>query len=106
MTMAVGCVRLSSSNILTYLTIITCFILFNCWIYDNTILEYPVRYNSTINYGLQTTKVSTTDRRHGRGKSYLQARILHSTKARSSFQIERIVLSGDIQVRGCSYEPG
>ena len=44
--MAVGCVRLSSSNILTYLTIITCFILFNCWIYDNTILEYPVRYNS------------------------------------------------------------
>ena len=78
--------------------ITTCFILFNCWIYDNTILEYPVRYNSTINYGLQTTKVSTTDRRHGRGKSYLQARIPHSTKARSSFQIERIVLSGDIQL--------
>ena len=43
-------------------------------------------------------KILTIHRRHGCGKIYLVARTPHPTKAISSFQMERMVMSGDIQL--------
>ena len=98
--MAVGCSKPSSLISFTFIRVSACLVLYNQLKCANTATELIETPNTALHYGTvpKVTSTGETARKHGRGKTYLASRTLHSTKGTSFFQLRRIALSGDIQI--------